>query len=122
MSAESLCEACKDLLQRIRKKHGQHSIWFTHHSTAESFVLAIELECPLCIRLMTAFYDRGKEDLEVAPTSYFFAPIHLPMNYSSSSGHLPTVQLHHDIIFLLGLNSKEETQITLRLLPWTGKH
>jgi hypothetical protein len=118
MSAESLCEACKNLLRGIRKEHGQNGMGFTHHSTAESFALAIELECPLCIRLITAFYDCGKEDLEVAPTSYFFASIYLPMNYSSSSDHLPTAQLPHEIAFLLG----GATHITLRLLPWTGKH
>jgi hypothetical protein len=107
MSAESLCDACKDLLRGIRKKHGQKSMWFTHHSTAESFALAIELECPLCIRLETAFCGGGTEDLEVVSTSYFFA---------LQSSH--PVRLHHRMIFRLG----EATEITLRLLPWTGKH
>jgi hypothetical protein len=107
MSAESLCEPCKDLLRGIRKEHGQNSISYTHHSTAESFVLAIELECPLCIRLETAFCGGGTEVLEAAPTSYFFA-----LQYS------PPIYLHHGIIFRLG----EATQITLRLLPCSGKH
>jgi hypothetical protein len=107
MSAESLCDACKDLLRGIRKEDGQNRTGFTHHSTAESFALAIELECPLCIRLEAAFCDGGTEGLEAAPTDYFFA---LP--------HSPSVHLHHEIIFWL----RKASQIKLRLLPWTGKH
>jgi hypothetical protein len=107
MSAESLCEACKDLLRGIRREHGQNSMRFTHHSTAESFALAIELECPLCIRLKAAFCSGGTEVLEAAPTSYVVA-----------LRHSPPVHLHHDMRFRLG----EAPQIMLRLLPWTGKH
>jgi hypothetical protein len=107
MSAEFLCDACKDLLRGIRKEHGQNSRSYTHHNTAESFALAIELECPLCIRLKAAFCGGGTEVLEAAPTSYIFT-IH----------HLPPLHPPHDMIFRLG----QATQITLSLLPWTGKH
>jgi hypothetical protein len=78
MTAVKFCDPCQALLRGERTEDGgehlEFEIRYVHHDTAESFRLALELPCAICIRLWAAITRLRKNTMSEESFQAQFLP------------------------------------------------